>query len=131
LESLRTSIRGLVVPDGELVSEESSIHIVVHELVVEAAQAKVLKFLAAHFLHVSFVLNAINILLDAGQESAEILEVLAVVSELRVEILVEAEDATLGGLGVDLPEVVGGGSGGLSYLPQKVDYVHLSRLSFT
>ena len=103
----------------------------VHELVVEAAQAKVLKLLAAHFIHVSFVLNAINILLDAGQESTEILEVLAVVSELGVEILVEAENPCLGGLRVDLLEVVGGGSGGLSNLPQKVDYVHLSRLSFT
>ena len=86
----------------------------VHELVVEAAQAKVLKLLAAHFLHVSFVLYAINILLDAGQESTEVLEVLAVVSELGVEILVEAEDPGLGGIGVDLLEVVGGGSGGVS-----------------
>ena len=103
----------------------------VHELVVEAAQAKVLKLLAAHFLHFSLVLYAINILLDAGQECAEILEVLAVVSQLGVEILVEAEDPCLGGLGVDLLEVVGGGSGGLSNLPQKVDYVHLSRLCFT
>ena len=103
----------------------------VHELVVEAAQAKVLKLLAAHFIHVSFVLNAINILLDAGQESTKVLEVLAVVSELGVEILVETENSCLGGLGVDLLEVVGGGSGGLSNLPQKVDYVHLSRLCFT
>ena len=103
----------------------------VHELVVEAAQAKVLKLLAAHFIHVSFVLNAINILLDAGQESTEVLEVLAVVSELGVEILVETENSCLGGLRVNLLEVVGGGSGGLSNLPQKVDYVHLSRLSFT
>ena len=103
----------------------------VHDLVVKAAQAKVLKLLAAHFLHVSFVLNAINILLDASQECAEVLEVLAVVSELGVEILVETEDPCLGGLWVDLLEVVGGGSGGLSNLPQKVDYVHLSRLCFT
>ena len=114
-----------------LVSEESSIHIVVHELVVEAAQAKVLKFLAAYFIHVSLVLSAINILLDACQESTEILEVLAVVSQLGVEILVETEDPCLGGLRVNLLEVVGGGSGGLSNLPQKVDYVHLSRLCFT
>ena len=85
----------------------------VHELVVEAAQAKVLELLAANFLHISFILNAINILLDAGQECAEVLEVLAVVSELRVEILVEAEDPTLCGLGVDLLKVVGGGSGGV------------------
>ena len=86
----------------------------VHELVVEAAQAKVLELLAAHFLHVSFVLNTINILLNASQECAEVLEVLAVVSELGVEILVEAEDPSLGGLRVDLLEVVGGGSGGVS-----------------
>ena len=85
---------------------------VVHELVVEAAQAKVLELLAAHFFHVSFVLNAINILLNARQEGAEVLKVLAVVSELGVEILVEAEDPSLGGIGVDLLEVVGGGRGG-------------------
>ena len=103
----------------------------VHELVVEAAQAKVLKLLAANFIHVSFVLYAINILLDTSQESTEVLEVLAVVSELGVEILVEAEDPCLGGLGVDLFEVVGGRCGSLSNLPQKVDYVHLSRLCFT
>ncbi len=103
----------------------------VHELIVEAAQAKVLKLLAAHFLHLSFILNAINILLYASQEGAEVLEVFAVVSELGVEILVEAEDPTLGGLGVDLLEVVGGGSGRVSDLPHKVDNVHLSRLSIT
>ena len=112
--SHRTSIRGLVLFDSELVSEESFIHIVVHELVVEAAQAKVLKLFAAHFLHFGFALNAINILLNASQEGAEVLEVLAVVCELGVEILVEAEDPGLGGLGVYLLEVVGGGSGGIS-----------------
>ena len=86
------SVGRFVVLDSELVNEELLVDVVVHELVVEAAQPQLLELLSADLFHLSLVsLHTLSILFDTLKECTEVSEVLAVVLEVGVKVLIEAE----------------------------------------
>ena len=91
--------------ESKLFLEVLFIHVVVHKLCIECSKSELSVLFPTSFLHLCLCEFFVAVLLYTREKLAETLEVVAVGSEIRVEVAIEVKETSVFGVRVGLLEV--------------------------